>query len=143
MRFNRKIGAVAMATVIALSAGAVGVSQVWAQDTTGTATAEADTPAGLAGIRQEVRQAGLEAAAGVLGMSADDLEDQLWGGKTLADLATEKNVPLSDVRAAVEKATTAARQDAVKQFIAQQVQNGRITQDEADWITQGIDKGWF
>jgi hypothetical protein len=91
----------------------------------------------------DIRQAGLEAAAKALGMSADDLSDQLWGGKTLADLAEEANVPLSDVRAAVEEATTTARQSAIKDFVAKQVEDGRMSQEEADWINQGIDNGWF
>jgi hypothetical protein len=131
-----KIGALVMAAVIALSASVMWTNPAWAQD--GTEQSEA-----VVSVREEVHQAGLEAAAELLGMTPDELSDQLWGGETLADLAEEANVPLSDVRAAVEEATSAARQAGIKEFVARQVENGRISQEQADWINAGIDNGWF
>jgi hypothetical protein len=136
MRVNTKIGAVLVAVVVALTTSVMWANPAWAQDSAEPAEATMT-------VREEVRQAGLEAAAGVLGMTSDELSDQLWGGKTLADLAEETNVPLSDVRAAVEEATSAARQEAIKEFIAKQVENGRISQEQADWIIEGINNGWF
>jgi hypothetical protein len=84
-------------------------------------------------------QASLDAAAEALGMTADELSDQLWGGKTLADLAEEKGVALSDVRAAVETAQKTAFRDS----IAQAVEEGVITQEHADWLLEGLDKGFL
>jgi hypothetical protein len=136
MRFNMKSGAVVMAMVVALTASVMWANPAWAQDTQEPAEA-------VITVREEVRQAGLEAAAELLGMTPDELSDQLWGGETLADLAEEAGVPLSDVRDAVEEATSAVRQEAIKEFVARQVENGRISQEQADWINQGIDNGWF
>ena len=60
MRFNTKIGAVVLATVIAFTASVATTSQVWAQDNAPTVADSVNlTP------REEVRQAGLEAAAAV------------------------------------------------------------------------------
>ncbi|HKZ85149.1 MAG TPA: hypothetical protein VJ793_15975, partial [Anaerolineae bacterium] len=75
-------------------------------------------------------QAALEAAAEALGMTADELSTHLWGGKTPAELADEAGVDLQDVRDAVE----AARLEAVRAAIAQAVEDGSITQAQADWL---------
>ena len=45
---------------------------------------------------------GIQAAAIPLRMSTDDLSDELWAGKTLADLAIESGVPLRVLRNAVD-----------------------------------------
>ncbi len=84
-------------------------------------------------------QAGLEAAAQALGMTADELSTQLWGGRTLADLADEKGVDLQAVRDAVE----AACEQAVRDAIEQAVQDGRLTREQADWLLEGLDKGYW
>ena len=139
MRINTKMGAVVLATIIAFTASVATTGQAWAQDVSQPTeeTVTTMTP------REEIRQAGLDAAAEVLGMTPDEVSDQLWGGKTLADLAEEANVPLGDVRAAVEAATIIARQERVKEVIGNLVENGRISQERADWILAGIDNGWF
>ena len=83
-------------------------------------------------------QAALEAAAEALGMTADELSTHLWGGKTPAELADEAGVDLQDVRDAVE----AARLEAVRAAIAQAVEDGSITQAQADWLLEGLDNGY-
>ena len=138
MRFNMKMGAVVMAVVIALTGTFVGANQAWAQG--GEEPAQTLT---VREMRQEVRQAGVDAAAEVLGMTPEAVADALWGGDTLADLAKAANVDLADVRAAVKEATSALRQELAKEFIAKQVNLGRISQEQAEWINQGIDNGWF
>jgi hypothetical protein len=84
-------------------------------------------------------QAALDAAAKALGMTADDLKAQLWGGKTLADLATEKKVDIATVQKAVEAAELAE----TKTAIADAVTAGTITQAKADWLLEGLDKGYW
>jgi hypothetical protein len=84
-------------------------------------------------------QVELEAAAEALGMTADELRTQLWGGKTLADLAEEKGIDLADVQAAVE----AAKEAAMRENIAQAVEDGTITQEHADWLLEGLEKGFL
>jgi len=88
------------------------------------------------GLRDAVA---LQAAADALGMTPEELTTQLWGGKTLADLADEKGVALEDVQAAV----TAAHEAAYRDAIAQAVENGTITQENADWLLEGLDKGFI
>jgi hypothetical protein len=84
-------------------------------------------------------QAALDAAAKTLSMTSDELSAQLWGGKTLAALADEKGVDIATVQKAVEAAilaeTKTAIQDAVKA--------GTVTHDKADWLLQGLDKGYW
>jgi hypothetical protein len=84
-------------------------------------------------------QAGLEAAAQALDMTGDELSTQLWGGKTLADLAEEAGVDLQDVQDAV----TAACQAATREAIEQAVTDGTITREHADWLLEGLDKGFW
>ncbi len=50
---------------------------------------------------QAVREAVLAKAASVLGESEDDLEAALASGRSLADVAQEKNVALDDLKSAI------------------------------------------
>ncbi len=81
---------------------------------------------------------GLEAAAKTLGLTVDELKLQMWAGRTLADLAEKQGVELETVQSAISE----ARQAAMKEAIAQAVKDGKITQAQADWILEGIDKGY-
>ena len=83
-------------------------------------------------------EAGLDGAAEVLGMTAEELSTQLEGGTTLADLADEAGVELQTIRDAVEAACEAARVEAIEQA----VEDGDLTQDHADWLLEGIEKGF-
>lgn len=84
-------------------------------------------------------QAGLEPAAEVLGMTADELSTQLWGGRTLADLADKAGVDLQTVRDVVEAACEQAMRDAIEQA----VEDGYLTQEQADWLLEGMDLGFM
>ena len=84
-------------------------------------------------------QVELEAAAEALGMTVDELKTQLWGGKTLADLAEEKGIDLADVQAAVQAAQEAALREKIEQAVA----DGTITQEHADWLLEGLEKGFL
>ena len=70
-------------------------------------------------------------------MTTDDLSAQLWGGKTLADIASAKGVDIAVVKAAVEAAQVAE----TKTAIAQAVTAGTITQAKADWLIEGSRQG--
>ncbi|HEY8171840.1 MAG TPA: hypothetical protein VIH21_02035 [Dehalococcoidia bacterium] len=74
--------------------------------------------------RMKVRHALVESAAGALNMSADDLRAELKSGKSVADVAAEKNVPLDDVKSGIT-ADAKAKLDAA-------VANQRLTQERAD-----------
>jgi uncharacterized protein YidB (DUF937 family) len=68
----------------------------------------------------------LDAAAKKLGMTTQDLMKELRGGKTLADVAKEKNVSTDDLKAAVVAAVNAQVDKAVA--------DGKLTKDQADKI---------
>jgi hypothetical protein len=116
-----RVGIVALLVVGALSVAMTG---------TALAQEETPTPAPFAGhgfARGIGGQVGLEAAAEALGMTADELSTQLWGGKTLADLAEAAGIDLQDVRDAIEQA----------------VEDGTLTREHADWLLQGLDNGYL
>lgn len=84
-------------------------------------------------------QVGLEAAAEALGMTADELSLELWGGETLADLAEEAGVDLQEVQDAV----IAAQEQAKRETIEQAVEDGNLTREHADWLLEGLDNGYW
>jgi hypothetical protein len=127
----KKIGiGLAIAAVVA----AVGVGAVLAQEPTPTATppggsppAEADGPVGPQGgrgMRGGPHDGPLEVVAEALGMTVDELRAALADGQTIADLAEAKGVALEDVASALAAAQAERLQQAVE--------NGRLTQEEAD-----------
>lgn len=70
------------------------------------------------------RRGGLEAAAEVLGVDAEELHTQLHEGATLADVATANGV---EIDAVIEAIVADA-----EERLAQAVADGRLTQAEAD-----------
>jgi DNA-directed RNA polymerase specialized sigma24 family protein len=70
-----------------------------------------------------------EAIAGALGITVEELEAAHEEGKNLAELAEELGVDLADVEAAV--------QAAVEEMVQQAVEDGTITQEQADQILSG------
>ena len=119
--------------------GAVAVTNAYAQTSTPNA------PTGQQGIpppdggRGFLGQTELEAAAKVLGMTADELSSAMQSGKTLEDLATSAGVDIQDVQDAI----SAARVEDMRTQIAQAVTDGTMTQDKADWLLEGLDKGYI
>jgi len=81
----------------------------------------------------------LEAAAKVLNMTTDELSSALQDGKTLQDLADTAGVKIEDVQAAIQSVHQAEMRDR----IAQAVKDGTMTQAQADWMLEGIDKGYM
>lgn len=81
----------------------------------------------------------LAAAAKVLGMTTDELSTALKSGKTLQDLATTAKVDIKDVQAAI----TAAHAEEMRAQIEAGVADGTISQEKADWLLEGLDKGFL
>ena len=75
-------------------------------------------------------QAEMDAIAKALGMTTADLQTQLKSGKTIADLAKEKNVTADQIKTAVVDAVTAQANQAVK--------DGKLTQTQADNIINKV-----
>ena len=84
-------------------------------------------------------QAELEAAAKALNMTTDELSTALQEGKTLEDIATTAGVDIQDVQDAIN---TVHREE-MKTRIEQAVTDGTMTQDKADWLLEGLDKGYL
>ncbi len=81
----------------------------------------------------------LAAAAQALNMTTTDLSTQLKSGKTLADLATQQNVPLQTVQNAIQTARNAQMQAQINQAVT----DGKMTQDKANWLIDGLNKGYL
>ncbi len=131
-----------MALIVVLVASLAGAAFVFADEPTPTPETYG-CGRGFGFGRGVGGQAGLEAAAELLGTTADELSTQLWGGRTLADLADEAGVDLQTLRDAVEAANQAAMEEAMRDAIAQALENGYITQEQANWLLEGLDKGFF
>lgn len=78
--------------------------------------------------RGEHRGRGLEAAAGALGMSADELRSALREGQTVAEVAEAQGV---EVQAVID-----AMVAEVAEHLAEKVESGDRTQEEADEILE-------
>jgi hypothetical protein len=132
-RFIKSVGLTTLVVVLTVvSIGALAGAQ--------TATAaERQAVTAHGGGRGFCGQAGQEAAAEALGMTADELSTQLWGGRSLADLADEAGVDLQ----AVQEAVTAACQQATREAIEQAVTDGTITRAHADWLLEGLEAGYW
>lgn len=70
--------------------------------------------------------------ADLLGMTVDEVEAELAAGKTIVELAEEKGVDLE-----------AARLEAMKDRIQQAVEEGNLTQEQADWTLEGLEQGFM
>jgi uncharacterized membrane protein len=121
--------------------GAVGATAAYADDSTppatGTAVPRGDGPG--PGRERGLPQAELEAAAEVLDMTTSDLSAALKEGKTLEDLAASAGVDIQDVQDAIK----AARDTEMRARIEQAVSDGAMTQDKADWLLEGLEKGFL
>jgi len=84
-------------------------------------------------------QVELQAAAKALSMTTDELTSALQSGKTLEQLATEKGVDLQTVKDAIN----AAHREEVRSRIQQGLSDGTISQDKANWLLEGLDKGFL
>lgn len=116
--------------------GAIGAGVAHADDSTPPfLTGEGRGPRGGRGLGQ----AELEAAAQVLDMTADELSAALKDGKTLEELSTAAGVDIADVQSAIQ----AAHKEEMRAQIAQAVEDGTMTQDKADWLIEGLDKGYL
>ena len=97
-----------------------------------------------------------------LGMTADELKEELQAGKTLAEIAEAKGVDLEEIRQSrradtetiearkAERADTetiearkAETIEARKAAIEKAVEDGTMTQAEAEWLLQGLEQGFM
>jgi len=123
-----------------LVVGVVGATSAFAQgpDTSASGLAlNGRGPGGGHGFG--LGDAELEAAAKVLGMTTDEVQSALQSGKTLQDLADEAGVDIADVQAAIQAVHVTEMRDRIAQAVA----DGTMTQEKADWLLEGLDKGFI
>jgi hypothetical protein len=135
-RMKKSLGLAAVVAIVA----AFGISTaVFAQTATPPATTPTVPQAHMMGRGGVCGQAGLDATAKALKLTTAELQAQLWGGQTLSGLADKAGVKLTDVQSAVQAACQQAQIDAINQA----VKDGTMTQAKADWLIEGITKGYI
>ena len=125
---------------IAMVFGAASVTTAYAQDDT-----PATPPAGQPGDRPDrggkrgMGETELAAAAKVLDMTSDEISTALKAGKTLDDLAATAGVDIQDVKDAL----SAVHTEEMRASITAGIADGSISQEKADWLLEGLDKGFL
>lgn len=82
---------------------------------------------------------GLQIMAEALDMTTDELIDALQSGKTFQELADEAGVDLDEILEEIQ----AARTQQMRERIQQALEEGAITQEHADWLLEGLDRGFL
>jgi hypothetical protein len=77
--------------------------------------------------------------AEALGLTPGELFAELHDGKSLEEVAEVQGVEMEAVREALE----AARGEFMEQAVEQAVESGRMTQEQADWLLEGIEQGFL
>jgi len=80
-----------------------------------------------------------DTVAEALGLTPEEFFAELRAGKTLEEIADELGIQIE----AVQEAIKAARVEAMREGIEQAVENGRISQEQADWLLEGLEQGFF
>jgi hypothetical protein len=80
-----------------------------------------------------------DTAAEALSLTPEELFGELHGGKTLDEVAEAQGVDLETL----QEALRAEREEAMRQAIEQAVENGDMTQEQADWLLEGLDEGYM
>jgi hypothetical protein len=114
--------------------GVIGATNVFAQGSTLIAPEH-----GRGGGGRGMGLVGLQAAAEALDMTTDELINALRSGKTLEELATEAGVELQVVQDAIQ----AAHEEEVRTRIEQAIADGTMSQEKADWLLEGLEKGFL
>ncbi len=81
----------------------------------------------------------LTVIAETLGMTEAEVTAAIEAGSTLQDLADDAGVDIDDLKAAL----SGLKDDAMRERIQTALDEGNLTEDEANWLTEGIDKGFF
>ena len=80
-----------------------------------------------------------DTAAEALGLIPEEFFAELHAGKSLEEIAEAQGVEIE----AVHDALNAVRLEAMQEAIQQAVEDGRISQEQADWLLEGLEQGFF
>jgi hypothetical protein len=132
------------AGALVLLLGGLSLSVVTAQEITPPAE---DAPAGgiwgwgrgLFGFGRGGQWTMFDTAADVLGLTPEGLFSELHGGKTVEEVAEAQGVEMETL----QEALSAEREEAMRDAIAQAVEDGTMTQEQADWLLEGLENGYM
>jgi hypothetical protein len=140
---KKTLALVSGATLVALLlTGLVGATVAFAQEP----TPEAEVPFGgrCGGFGRGImggfggQWTKFDTMADALGLTPVELFTELHGGKTLEEVAEEQGVEME----ALQETMQASREDAMRQRIEQAVEDGTISQEQADWMLEGLESGY-
>lgn len=134
------VGVLALVTVVGLVMGGM----VFAQTETPPTQTAPENPQQLPwgkgfGCMRGGSWGNFDAMAEALDLTPTELFEKLHEGKTLADIAEAQGVDLEKV----QEAANAERVKAMKDAITQAVEDGKITQAQAEWLLQGLEQGYL
>jgi hypothetical protein len=141
-RLGAVVGVVAMIAVVGVLVVGTAFAQTGTPGAQATPTTPKDRAFGLGkglGFMGGGSMADFDAMAKALNLTPTQLFEQLHSGTSLADVAKAQGVDLTKV----QEAANATRVQAMKDRIAQAVTDGKMTQAQADWILQGLEKGYM
>ncbi len=82
---------------------------------------------------------GREGLAELLGFTREELREQLQDGKTLEELAEAVGIDLTAYREELRQNNQVDLETKIEEALA----NGEISQEHADWLLEGLDKGFL
>jgi len=85
------------------------------------------------------RWASFDVVAEALDLTPEELFAELRAGKTVADLAEERDVALDDIQDTI----AASRKEYMIAEIERLVEEGTFSREQADWNLTGLEKGWL
>lgn len=80
-----------------------------------------------------------DTAAEALRLTPEELFKELHSGKTLKEIAKAQGVELDALRQALE----AVRTQTLRERIEQAVEDGVLSREQANWMLEGLEKGFF
>ena len=81
----------------------------------------------------------MEILAELLGMTEDEIREGFQAGKSLEDMAEDAGVDFEDIKTSLQEAW----QENFKEHIQEAIENGNLTKEHADWLTEGLEKGFL
>ncbi len=80
-----------------------------------------------------------DAVAETLELTPEELFSELHGGKSVSEVAEAQGVEMEAIHDALEEARAEARKEAIEQA----VEEGRLSQEQADWMIEGLEQGYM
>jgi len=124
---------------VAILFGAASVSTAYAQEGTPSTPVAVQPGGGRGHGGRGMGETELAAASTVLNMTSDEISTALAESKTLEDLAATAGVDIQKVQDAI----SAAHAVEMRASITAGVADGTISQEKADWLLEGLDKGFL